>query len=208
MLFQLEVCMTRIVLGISLLLCVVGCSPYLDDYSYTPRPGLADVPATQPSQSPPLSAYASIIGVRIDDSRDQIPESVEVALQLNNNGPQTATFNPRSFALSDGTLTPFLPPLLTPPTSTTLAPGQSTNYTAYFPFPPGRHYDNSDLNSLQLRWSVSLDGQSTTQTVMFRRYFPSYYYNPGPYYYGYPYPYWGPWYGGGVIVIRGGGRWR
>jgi hypothetical protein len=191
----------RMLLGPFVLMFLIGCSPYLDDFQYVPRPAVANIPTTQPTDPPPLSAFASIIGVRVDDPQDQIPPSVEIALQLNNNGPQTATFNPRSFALSDGSLAPFMPPLLRPPTSVTLAPGQSTNYTAYFPFAPGRDSDNTDLSSLQLRWTVQLDSRSVSQTVMFRRSIRYYYYSDP--YWGYPYPYYGPYYGGVVIVHRG-----
>jgi hypothetical protein len=201
----MEVAMPKLILSIFVLTFLVGCSPYHDDYQYVPHPALAEIPTTQPAQGPPLSAYASIVGVRYDDPQAQIPESVEVALQLNNNGPQTVTFNPRSFALSDGKLSAFMPPLLYPPTSATLAPGQSTNYTVYFPFPPGQDYTSMDLNSLQLRWSVQLDNRSVSQIVMFRRSI-RYYYSD-PYYYGYPYPYGYPYYGG-VVIVGGGRRWR
>ena len=189
--------MPRLLLTLFALALLVGCSPYHDDYQFFPRPALAEIPTTQPQQGSPLSVYATIVGVRYDDPQDEIPESVEVALQLNNNGPQTIIFNPRSFALSDGKLSAFPPPLLRPPTSATLAPGQTTNYTAYFPFPPGQDYDSMDLDSLQLRWSVQLDNRDVTQIVLFRRSI-RYYYSSDPYYYGY-----GPSYGGVVIV---GGR--
>jgi len=190
----------RIISALFLLTFVVGCSPYLDDFRYVPRPALAEVPATPPQTAPPLSVFASVIGVRYDSPQEQLPDCVEVRLQLNNNGPQTVTFDPRSMTLSDGTLSAFAPPILRPPGTVTLSPTQSTSYSAYFPFQPGRDYDNTDLSSLQLRWTVQLDGRNVSQTAIFNRSVRYYYYSdPYPYY---PYPYWGPVYGGVIIVHR------
>lgn len=190
----------QIISTLFLLAFVVGCSPYMDDFRYVPRPALAEIPATPPQTAPPLSVYASVIGVRYDSPDEQLPACVEVRLQLNNNGPQTVTFDPRTMTLSDGSLSAFSPPILQPSGLVTLAPNQATSYGAFFPFPPGRNSDNTDLNSLQLRWTVQLDGRSMSQTVLFNRSVRYYYYSdPYPYPY-YPYPYWGPVYGGVVIV--------
>ncbi len=197
----MEINMARYFLpGLFLLTFLVGCSPYMDGYQYVPHPALANIPATQPSLPPPLSVYASIIGVRYEDAKEQLPDCIEVRFQLNNNGPQTVTFDPHTLTLNDGTMIPLAPPILRPSDSVTLAPLQSTTYNAYFPFAPGHDADSTDLNSLQLRWMVMLDNLGVNQAVLFNRSIRYYYYSDPYPYYPYPYPYWGPYYGGVVIV--------
>ena len=191
-----------------LLLSVAGCSVYLDDYSYVPRPMLAEVPAnvggpTTRESNPPVTALASIIGVRQDDPKTKIPPSVEARLQVTNDSPDRVTFDPHSLQLADAAFLNFNAPILQPSDQTiTLDPNQSGNVTAYFPVPAGKSVDNTDLSSLQLRWRVTLgDGRNVNQTAIFRRapsydyyYRPYYYYDPWmygpypyPYRYGYPY---------------------
>jgi hypothetical protein len=195
-----------------LLLSLAGCSVYLDDYSYSPRPMLAEIPAnaggpTTRETNPPVTALASIVGVRQDDPKTKIPPSVEARIQLNNDSGQPVNFDPHTLQLSDASFMNFDPPILQPPDQTiTIDNGQTANVTAYFPFPAGRTIDNTDMNSLQLRWRVALgDGRNVTQNVIFRRspnyyyYRPYYYYDPwmyGPY----PYPYRYPYYSRVVIV--------
>lgn len=116
-----------------------GCSQYVADYRYYPRPALAEIPSTQPqSEPPPLAVLASIIGIRYEDRSANLPASVEVRLQVANNSQQ--------------------------------------------PFPPGRTYLNTDLNSFQLPWSAMVQGRRVTQVVYFRRIAPAYYYRPYGYY--------------------------
>jgi hypothetical protein len=189
------------VLAVGLLLLFSGCSQYVSDYSYVPRPALADVPPAPPATAPPVSAEASIIGVRYDDPKDQIPPSVEIRLRLDNNGPDKVTFDPTSLELSNAELIRFPTPIIRPPTPINLDPGQTAYVTAYFPFPTGYFYDNMDLNSLQLRWHVQIAGKWASQGAYFHRVY--------PYYYGPQWSYWGPpppppfgFYGGVVIVHR------
>lgn len=169
-------------LGSVLLFLVAGCSPYVEDYEFVPRPALAQLPATQPSQPPPVAAWASVIGVRRADRDLGVPDSVEISLRVENNGARQVLFDPRTMELTDGTLERFPDPVIVPPQNWTLEPGQSIVVNAYFPFLPGRSWDTTDLASLQLRWAVDVDGQVMGQTVFFRR--------TVRYYYYYSYPYW------------------
>jgi len=163
-----------------------------------PRPAVANIPPAPPQTYPPVTALASVIGVRLPDSRQGIPTSVQVQLRIENNGPETVVFQPQSMQLLDGVLMDFPPPMVPAPSPVTLAPQQSASVSAYFPFPPGRSCDNTDLNALQLRWSVQVNGQIQGQAVSFSRVFTAYYYQP---YWVYPPPY--PWFGfGGVVVIH------
>lgn len=186
--------------GVALLLpLIAGCSQYVADFSYDPRPALADVPPNPPQTAPPVSAEASIIGVRYDDPRDAIPPSVEIRLRLDNNGPEEVDFDPTTLELSNGELVRFPPPIIRPPTPITLESGQSAYITAYFPFPPPHSYDDMDLSSLQLRWRVMIAGKVAGQGAYFHRVYPYYY---GPYW-----DYWGPpppfgFYGGVVVIHR------
>jgi hypothetical protein len=181
-----------------------GCSLYLDDYRYVPRPAIAGIPP-KPAEgtSPQLTVLASIVGVRRDDAKSGIPSSVEVQLQFENAGPQKITFDPHTLQMSDASLTNLLPPIVRPESSAVLAPSETAAYTAYFPFPPGRSPDDMDLQALKLRWTLKLDDRPVSQVVMFRLAYPSYYYYgyyPGPYYYWYPPP---VWYGSSVVVVHG-----
>lgn len=173
-----------------------GCSPYFEDYHYVPRPAFVELPPAPPQQTPPASASISIIGVRRADSKEGIPESVQVRMRLDNNGPQPIVFDPQTMELTNGTLLRFPPPLLRPPQPINLAPMESAYLDAYFPFPPGFHHDNTDLNSLELRWLLRIGDRTAGQAVNFRRVVRIYYD---------PYPYWGyPAYPafGGVVIIR------
>lgn len=185
--------------GVGMLLpLVMGCSQYLNDVSYVPRPAVADVPPTPPQQIPPVSAMASVIGVRYDDPRNQIPSSVEVRLRLDNNGPGSVVFSPTTMELSNGELQKFSEPIIHPPDPVSLVQGQSAYVTAYFPFPPGHSYYDTDYSSFQLRWRVQIAGKIVGQGAYFRREYPTYYdYGPYPYY-GYP-PYG---FVGGVVIVH------
>jgi hypothetical protein len=184
-------------------LAASGCSPYVGDFQYMPHPALAEIPAVAPDKTPPLSAFATIVGIFRGDSREGIPESVDVRFRLENNGPHTVTFDPNSLQLSTGDLISFLPPIIQGAQPVTLAPTQTAMVDAFFPFPAGRDYTNTDLRTLSLRWRENIDASQVQQVVSFRRTYP-YYYSA------YPDPYWGyPWfYGGAVVVVGGGHHWR
>src|SRR5579862_7767810 len=149
------------------LLFAGGCSTYVEGYHYMPRPAVALVPATQPTQPPPAASIVSIIGVHRAGHGDSVPESVEVRMRIENNGPDTIVFDPRTIELLDGGLMEFPPPILRPPTPMTLAPQDSVVCAAFFPFPPGRSYNNTDLETLQLRWRLHVGGSEIGQQADF-----------------------------------------
>jgi hypothetical protein len=178
-------------LGVVILSLSCGCGPYIGDYQFSPRPLLAQVPRASPQTAPPLTVLASVIGVHRSDSKLAIPQSVEVRLRLENPGPGAVNFNPQTLELTNGELLRFAPPITRPPQAFTIAPGQSVLQMAYFPFPPDHCYSNTDLESLQLRWMVQVDGRNIAQVANFRRTYPRYYYYP---YWSYDgaYPVYGP----------------
>ena len=184
------------ILGSVLLTVTSGCSMYIGDFEYTPRPGVTETRPSSADQAPPVVVLASVIGVRRDDHQIGIPTSVEVRLRLENNGNQTVVFDPQSLELVDGQLLKFPPPVARPPQPVTLEPGLSAAIGAFFPFPAGHSYDNTDLNSLQLRWTLQIGSHGVPQSVNFSRVH-RVYYDP---YWAYPPP---PiFYGGFVIVHR------
>jgi hypothetical protein len=184
----------RVVIGLvgALLFAAVGCSPYVDDYYYAPRPALAEIPPAAGEQAPPLSASVSVIGIHREDRHEHIPLSVEVRLRLDNDGSHTLQFDPKSLALSDGSLAAFLPPIVRPPDRITLAPAESVMLDIFFPFPDGVDYEDLDMQSLQIRWQVLIDGKRVGQVVYFHR-IVTVYYRP------YPPP---VFVGGGVIFVH------
>jgi hypothetical protein len=74
-----------------------------------------------------------------------------------------------------------------------LEPMQSAVVSAFFPFPPGHSWRNTDLDSLQLKWGVQIDRHPVGQSVSFHRLYPIRYYYP------YPPPFW---VGGEVVIVR------
>lgn len=171
-----------------------GCSTYVGDFQYAPHPALAEIPPNPPDKDPPVTAFASVIGVHRADGDQDIPESVEVRFRLENNGPHTITFDPSSLQLMTGDLLAFEPPIVHPAHVVTISPSDVVMVDGFFPFPPRHSYHDIDMSALELRWREQIDGSPVTQGTSFRRVYPyHYYYGPDPYW-GYPY------YGGVVIV--------
>lgn len=175
---------------------LTGCSPYYDDYRYSPHPAVAEIHPTSNPRATVATAMASVIGIRRADPDKGIPQSVEVRLRLENTGPDPVEFDPHTLQLTNGQLVTFPPPVVHAPYTIVLEPQQSTTLTAFFPMPQPW----PDVDSLILRWLVRIKGQPVTQTLRFRRVYTAYYYDPywAPYR-GYP-PFF--WYGGVVVIHR------
>jgi hypothetical protein len=181
------------VFGLFLVALAGGCAQ--ETYQYTPSPAVAVIPPPNAQQSPPVTAMATVVGVVEADSKQGIPESVQVRLRVQNSGAGTVMFDPTTMQLTDGSLLDFLPPRVQQGAAP-LALNQSAAVDVLFPFPPGYSPDNTNLQSLELRWQVQIDkNQPVQQVVDFHRVVPVYYYEE-PYYYPYGF------YGGVVIVHR------
>jgi hypothetical protein len=193
--------------GLFLLILGSGCSQYVENYFYVPHPAMVGItggppqvqpppppqsaappqpPATQPAGNDLVTAYAMVVGVW--------------------RGPENAYFDPKTLSLLDGQLREFPAPVLRPPESIMLAPSQSAEVSAFFPFPAGRSYDTTNLQSLQVRWAIMIQGDRIEQGAEFHRirpyrYYADPYWDYPPYYYGWG-PGWGPGFGGGVVIIR------
>jgi hypothetical protein len=184
-----------------MLMCVVGCSQYDDDYQFTPRPVTAQIPGTQPSSPPPVTVEATVVGVRYNDDQNHIPPSVEIRMRMDNDSDENVTFDPMSLQLTTAQLVQFPPPIVRPPTPITIGLSQSAYLTIYFPFPAGSSQGNMDLSSLQLKWQLQIGQRPVGQVVNFNR-VATYSYYGGPYYYGYYAPPPPVFYGGVVVVHR------
>jgi hypothetical protein len=165
---------------LGLMLIAGGCSDYVGDYEYVPRPAIAQVPTTQPQSLPAVTEWATVEGVRRADRDAGIPLSVEVHLQLQNAAPEMLTFDPRSMVLTDGALMNFAPAVGVPVGPMTVPPGASVTLVAYFPFLGGASPDSTKMSPLQFRWVVQIGDQAFPQAVFFQQIFPYYYYY-GPY---------------------------
>ncbi len=135
---------------LSVMLLAGGCSAYIGDYDYVPRPAIAQVPTTEPQAPPAATAWATVEGVRRADRDAGIPFSVEVHFQLQNTAPEMMTFDPRTLVLSDGSMINFLPPAGVPVQPMSISPGQSITLVVYFPFLPGSDLDNMKMSPLTL----------------------------------------------------------
>ena len=216
-------------LGSMFLALAGGCSAYVDNFYYAPHPALAEItavgpqpvaapppmamtqpqmapmpqPAAQP-QPPVVSSFASVVGIRNADGNQGIPHSVQIRLQLVNRGGQSVVFDPRTLELMNGSLMRFPPPMVRPPQPISLVPQQPAVIDVYFPFPAGYTWENTELETLQLRWATAIDGRPVAQQVDFHRIHGYYYHRP---YYDYepydPYYPYGPYVvGGGVVVVH------
>lgn len=199
-----------------------GCSTYLPDYQYFPRPGVVVIPpslqppATQPAGAPPATAAepaamnvrASVVGVRREDSGKHLPEAVEIRLQFEN-GAMPAVFDPAQVQLVTGSLVTLGPPTMYPPEPMTLAPGQQVAVLGIFPLPAGFSDSTLDLSGLRLSVPLTISGRPVQAGISFQRVNPYYVYGPYPY----SYPYYGPYYYSyptfyGGYYYRDGGHFR
>ena len=199
---------------------LAGCSAYLPEYAYFPRPGVvlipqnlqppASQPSTQPAVAPnepaAMTVLATVVGVRREDVGKHLPQAVELRLRLEN-GAMPATFDPAQVKLVTGSLVALGPPMMVPAEPMALAPGQEAAVLAIFPLPAGFSDSTLDLSGLRLSVPVTISGRAVQAGINFQLVLPAYYgygsypyYNPyyGPYYYPYPTFY------GGVIFHEGG----
>jgi hypothetical protein len=121
-----------------------------------------------------------------------------VRLRFESNIAEPVIFDPRSLNLTNGELLPFGPPILQPAQTIDVTPMQPVTVSAFFPFPPGRSYDNTDMESFQLRWDALIDGQAVRQVAYFHRVAYAYY----PPYYGYYGYYPGPCFSSRVVLVH------
>jgi hypothetical protein len=168
-----------------------GCSVYETRYAFEPRP--VDVAAAKPGagDAEPVHTLVSVIGVRREDRKSQLPASVEVRLRVENTSPFAVTFDPASLALFSAGLERFPDPIARPEGPVDVAPSDNAVIEAFFPFPEGRGAGDFDLNGLNLRWTLEVGGHPVTGSASFLRlptvYYGHYHYRVGIGYHRYDY---------------------
>ncbi|MHC4081697.1 MAG: hypothetical protein ACYS15_11630 [Planctomycetota bacterium] len=144
-----------------------GCSVYNWRYVYEPRP--VDIQTTKPGadDAEPARTLVTVVGVRREDSKSQLPASVEVRLRVENTSPFPVAFDPASFVLFSAGLERFPDPIVQPEGPVTVAPAGTAVVKAFFPFPDDRGASDLDLSGLNLRWTIEVDGYAATSSASF-----------------------------------------
>ena len=169
-----------------------GCATTYDSrYLYGPRP--VDVESDVPGEpaAEPVHTLVSIMGVRRADEAADLPASVEVRLRLENTGETSVTFDPASIALFAADTQRFADPIVRPSRPMDIAPQESVTVEAFFPFPDGEYPGGFDLDGLNVRWTVEIDGKPLTRSATFTRLPFRYHYPYHRYHFGIGnHPYW------------------
>ncbi len=160
---------TAIVTALALVI-LGGCATTYDErYLYEPR--LVDVETTVPGEAegPPVHTLVTVAGVRRADPDASLPASVEIRLRIENAGPAAVSFDPETLALFSADFTQFPAPITRPAEPLDIPPGQTGTIEVLFPFPGGRYPGDLDLGGLNLRWTLSIEGQPVTRSTTFNR---------------------------------------
>lgn len=159
-----------------------GCAtsphaPAESGYRYAPEPALVEIfhHSTTQEQQTPLSVLVSVTGVRQGDTSAGNPATIDVRMRLEDHGPATVDFDPKTAQLVTGSLQSFGAPRSQPVGPLHLTTGQTEDVTLSFPFPAGASPQNTDVGTLRLRWLVQIDNHHLPQTAYFERASPLYY---------------------------------
>lgn len=184
--YVLRLC-TISIIGIGLM----GCSAYDTHYKYEPHP--ADVPVSVNGHSgPAVKALVTVMGLRRENKKLNIPTSVHVGLRFENVSDQAVRFDPSSLVLVAADLDQFPSPTTIPSDPVEVEPGKVGQVEAYFPFPGGKYPGGFDLSGLNLRWTLEVGGQAVPGSATFSiRRLDHYQTHPGVY-------------GGGIFDGNGG----
>jgi hypothetical protein len=144
-----------------------GCSVYNARYVYEPRPIDIQSAKAGADEAEPARTLVTVVGVRREDPKAQLPACVEVRLRMENTSPFPVAFDPGSLALFSAGLERFPDPIVRPEGSIAVAPAGSAVIEAFFPFPDGRDPDDLDLSGLNLRWTLEVGGHAVTSSASF-----------------------------------------
>lgn len=191
---------TCCLLGVSAF-SLAGCSVYDGRYQFTPKPAEVVVYSKDQNQSSGVRTLVSVIGVRRAQKDKGEPASVEVAVRVENQTGKPIVFVPTRLQLIAGDLNEFGPPQLSSADQVQIDPEKSWSSHVRFAFPTEVARDRVDLDGLNLKWTVVIEGHLTTSSVSFTR---RVVYSDGGYWYG------GPYYSHGFYRHRYSsyGRWR
>ncbi|MHC4429762.1 MAG: hypothetical protein ACYS0D_14345 [Planctomycetota bacterium] len=148
-----------------------GCSVYDGRFVYDPR--IVSVTTTadgdaglgaRPDEDQ-VRTLVSVIGIRRDDSKSELPASVEVRLRVENDGTSPVGFNPTALSLVSADLQAFPEPIVQPAYGIEVEPGAHAVINAYFPLNDA----DLDLTALNVRWSLFLEGRRVSASSDFTR---------------------------------------
>lgn len=181
------------------LLVTSGCvsSPYIEGYYYLPRPAEAVSPTTQPV----VTTYVTVVGIHRAEPKRDLPESIRVRIRIDNDGAQPITFDANSMRLTTGNLFRFPNPIVEENPQLSVPSLESAMIEVIFPFPDHETFEDLDLHTLMLQWSVEAGSDRISQSARFYLRQQQYYYYEGPYWG--EGPFWsGPYYRGAIIIHR------
>ena len=159
----------HLIIGAALLISV-GCGTYDARFAYEPAPAETRLTETgQPEAEPVGRMLTSIIGVRRNDPNIDHPNTVQVRLRIENDGPQTIRINPTSLQLLTGNLREFGSPSTEPSGAVDVPTGERASLDAYFPFPPETNSENLNLSGLNLKLDMRIGERTEQRSVNFHR---------------------------------------
>jgi hypothetical protein len=145
-----------------------GCSTYLPQYAYVPKPAQLELTA-KADDTPLARTLVSVIGVRRAVPAEGIPVSVEIRVRVENLGTAPVMFDPASLALLSGDLKTFPAPTLLAADPVELAPGASATVDARFPFPDDGTTSSVSMDGLHVQWSLEHGGRTIPGSVTLTR---------------------------------------
>jgi hypothetical protein len=148
-----------------------GCAVYDGRFVYDPR--IVSVTTTADGDSglgarpdeDQIRTLVSVIGIRRDDPKSELPASVEVRLRVENDGTSPVGFNPTALSLVSADLQAFPEPIVLPAHGLEVEPGGHAVINAYFPLTDA----DLDLSALNVRWSLFLEGRRVSARSDFTR---------------------------------------
>lgn len=187
----------------ALLLVAAACTSTRLALEFTPAP--AEVVVASEDGAPLARVLATVVEARRHDGDPDRPFELHLRVRLENLGGEDLSLDVEELLLLDAGLVPFGTPRARDPTrgepATRVPPDGVAVVDLLVPFPRDREPADLDLEGLNLRWTLRVDGRARVGSVAFTRvrrergrddarFHGSYWYGPhyGPGFRGY-----GPW---------------
>jgi len=148
------------------LMLLAGCATHSARYRYQPHP-VELIESTEGTRA--ARAMVSIVGLRLKDREADTPAGMDLAVRLENIDADRVTFDPASLQLLTGELRPFANAIVEPAEPVELARGESANFRALFPLTAEVNATNADFDGLNVRLTMTVDGERVTRSATFER---------------------------------------
>ena len=135
-------------------------------YQYVPNPAVVELVREGPQAQTPLVV---LVGISRDDDNTKSASALHVHMRFENRGSVAVRFDPASLQLVNGSLRPFPPPRVQPPSTIDVAPGQTREIDSTFPRTGATADPSLSTQYLRLRWQVQVQGQTVPQDATFER---------------------------------------